>query len=183
MMSLALAATADLARAEGDSESAIIRPAPSAMPTPDWSDAGRPSAATPGQTADEQVSAESIHQSLDDQLVAGVARPRIALNIEFEFGSAKLTREGRRDLDAAGDALIRFYPDTRFELAGHTDASGPEDYNLSLSLSRAEAAKVYLIEQHGISPDRLEAQGFGETLLLPGESPDRNRRVVLELIR
>ena len=157
------------------------RPAPAAMQMSEPVGERLP----PAMAGDERVglTAEDIHQRIEDQLVAGVARPRIDLHIEFDFNSARLTEAGRRDLDEAGSTLSRWYLDDRFRLGGHTDDSGPSDYNLSLSLERARSARRYLIEKFAIAPERLEARGYGESRPLPGQAAEKNRRVALELIR
>ena len=49
------------------------------------------------------------------------------------------------------------------ELGAHTDSRGAEDYNLQLSLRRAESAKEFLI-QRGIAHERVKAIGYGEAL-------------------
>ena len=63
---------------------------------------------------------------------------------------------------------------------------GDEKYNRNLSKRRAESARKYLIEVHGISPDRLETAGFGSDHPKDGEKTTearkRNRRVVLEMV-
>ena len=48
------------------------------------------------------------------------------------------------------------------EIAAHTDAVGPSQYNLELSQKRADALKAYLIRK-GIAADRLKSKGYGET--------------------
>lgn len=172
-----LIALAGVAAAEDDG---FARPAPAAMQhDAEWT---TPSAAA-RESEGTRLSAEQIHQQLQDQLVAGVRRPKIDLSIQFEWGSADLTAEGRRDLDEAGDTLTRFFPETRFRLAGHTDASGGEGYNMQLSRDRAQAAKQYLVDAHDIPPARLEAVGYGETRPIPGASDAKNRRVALEMLR
>lgn len=155
----------------------FVRPEPAEMGASDTSAVGAPDA------AETRVSASQIKAQLEDQLVAGVARPQIDLTIRFEFNSAKLTDIGRLDLDEAGEAINRHFREKRFVLAGHTDPVGTEAYNLALSRDRAEAAREYLIEAHGISSERLEAVGFGESQPLPGQPDEANRRVSLELIR
>ena len=62
-------------------------------------------------------------------------------------------------------------------LEEHTDATGPEDYNLRLSQRRAEAVVAHLVGR-GVAAPRLRAAGFGETRLLPAFAPadDRQRR-------
>ncbi|MEZ5558585.1 MAG: OmpA family protein [Pseudomonadales bacterium] len=49
-----------------------------------------------------------------------------------------------------------------FEVAGHTDARGDSAMNQKLSQRRAEVVVRYLV-QSGVAPDKLRAQGYGET--------------------
>ena len=78
---------------------------------------------------------------------------------------------------------MEHFADRRFQLGGHTDDSGPSEYNQYLSEQRADAARRYLLENFEIAPDRLEARGYGEEEPLPQGDAARNRRVVLELLR
>ncbi len=55
----------------------------------------------------------------------------------------------------------------KVRVEGHTDASGPEDFNMKLSQRRAEAVRDYLVDK-GIAADRLEAVGYGETKPIAG---------------
>jgi len=65
--------------------------------------------------------------------------------------------------------VLRDNPSMRIELASHTDCRASEEYNLSLSSRRAQAAVDYLIN-NGISASRLYAKGYGESkpLEVPG---------------
>jgi outer membrane protein OmpA-like peptidoglycan-associated protein len=58
-------------------------------------------------------------------------------------------------------------PEAKIELGAHTDAVGPEDYNLKLSQKRANYCRNYLINK-GISKSRIKAQGYGESKILNG---------------
>lgn len=106
--------------------------------------------------------------------------PSIDVRIEFEFNSATLTPSARSTLDKLGAALTSAaLREDRFELAGHTDATGTPAYNLELSKQRSAAARDYLIDRFEIEPSRLTATGFGETRPLPGMASDaaEQRRV------
>jgi len=50
----------------------------------------------------------------------------------------------------------------RIRIQGHTDNVGDVEANFKLSAQRAEAVKTALIKL-GVSTDRLEAKGFGES--------------------
>jgi len=101
------------------------------------------------------------------------------LAVQFDFGSAELTEDGTRTLEQLAEALrgdkLR---DARFELAGHTDSVGGEEYNLALSQRRAEAARDFL-QAHGIDPARLVSKGYGARQPYDTDHPDApvNRRV------
>ena len=102
------------------------------------------------------------------------------LQVLFPFNSAELTADTRRQLDELGQALASDELATyRFELAGHTDALGSEDYNETLSARRAEAVAGYLESKFGVAPKRLEARGYGKSQLIDPANPasPKNRRV------
>jgi outer membrane protein OmpA-like peptidoglycan-associated protein len=117
-----------------------------------------------------------------------ITRPKLDLNIHFDFNSARLTPSARRDLDEVGKALADGTLNTRrFVLEGHTDDVGSTEYNEKLSVARANAARDYLVETHGVDASRLATRGLGESQpLVPGTSEEAralNRRVVLEMAR
>lgn len=106
--------------------------------------------------------------------------PSINIRVQFEFNSAKLSLEALQTLDRLGRALSSQRLETfRFQVAGHTDAKGSDDYNQDLSLKRAQAVKGYIMRRHAVAAKRLVAQGFGEKRLLRTNAPfaDENRRV------
>ena len=102
-------------------------------------------------------------------------------NIHFDTESAALDMTAKRALDGIATMLKR-NPDAEVEIAGHADARGPEDYNMRLSVSRAEAVRQYLAQQ-GVEVSRMTVRGFGESQ--PVASNDtasgqaQNRRVEL----
>jgi outer membrane protein OmpA-like peptidoglycan-associated protein len=100
--------------------------------------------------------------------------------VNFAFDSAELNAEARKELDQVAEALRRSNTATlEIVISGHTDAVGNAEYNQKLSERRAEAARQYLISQHGIEGSRLVAKGFGKSqLLLPADpNNELNRRV------
>lgn len=81
-------------------------------------------------------------------------------DVLFDFDSAKLGLEGQRALDRALIGIRQDFNDPSIEIVGYTDRFGSEPYNLSLSQSRAEAVKRYLME-NGVSGNAISALGKG----------------------
>ena len=65
----------------------------------------------------------------------------------------------------------------RVRIEGHTDSRGSDEHNLDLSERRAAAVREYLIGEGGIAPERLESQGFGETVPI-ADNDDSDGRAV-----
>lgn len=81
--------------------------------------------------------------------------------ILFGFDSAEIKPDARDNLSRLA-ASLQEYPNTDLLIVGHTDATGPEDYNLELSERRADAAMAVLIT-NGVAPERVLTEGRGET--------------------
>ena len=99
------------------------------------------------------------------------------------FDTAKYTlRPGAREKLAKVAGIIAGHPGLRIEVEGHTDSIGGDEYNMRLSEDRADAVRLYLVEQ-GINSANVAARGFGKTLPVADNSTSagrqRNRRVEL----
>lgn len=99
--------------------------------------------------------------------------------VEFEPGSAVLRPAGTLILDEMAAAMSKL-KDRRFEVIGHTDASGSRAGNVSLSLARAQAVKAYLVGK-GLAAERLATSGMGpDQPVARNDSEEgraRNRRI------
>ena len=85
------------------------------------------------------------------------------LLVNFEFNSEKLTQAAKENLDQFAKALLDpRLSGEKFEIDGHTDAVGAEQYNQGLSERRANAVVSYLASK-GLDPSLLTAKGFGKT--------------------
>lgn len=121
--------------------------------------------------------------SMDErQQIATVAqeRPRIDLEIKFDYNSATIAKAALADMDNLGKALTDpALKGSTFVLAGHTDAVGGEEYNQDLSSRRADSVKRYLAEKYNLAPDHLVTAGYGKTRLKNKDNPKapENRRV------
>jgi outer membrane protein OmpA-like peptidoglycan-associated protein len=104
--------------------------------------------------------------------------------IFFATDRARVHHEFHRTLDAIAAILIA-HPDLgRCAIEGHTDATGPEDWNKKLSLARAQAVAAYLTSK-GVDPTRVVAIGQGEALPWASNQTEAgraaNRRVIFHI--
>jgi outer membrane protein OmpA-like peptidoglycan-associated protein len=131
---------------------------------------------------DRPTQTVAVSKPLKRSMASAPAKARGDLSLSFELGSANLTGVGKANARAFAEALKRpELASSKVLIEGHTDRSGDYVRNVELSKQRAQAVKDYLISL-GISPDRLQAQGFGPDKPIPGASADRNRRVEAELV-
>lgn len=107
-------------------------------------------------------------------------------HINFEFNSDKIA--GPRSfqaLDMVAEAMKKHPEIKRVEVAGHTDAVGAREENLSLSSRRAAAVLAYLTSR-GIAGDRLVSKGYGPDKPVASneneEGRARNRRVEFKIL-
>jgi outer membrane protein OmpA-like peptidoglycan-associated protein len=99
--------------------------------------------------------------------------------INFDYNKAVLKPESMGTLNMIIQVL-KDNPEIKFEVGGHTDSDGADDYNLKLSQQRADAVKDQLIKM-GVEASRLSAKGYGETKPISDnttlEGKANNRRV------
>jgi len=110
---------------------------------------------------------------------------RVALyGILFDFDRADIRPESRPTLEEIA-RYLRANPAVALVVAGHTDARGAFDYNVTLSMRRAAAVVQALTREFGIAPERLTPFGAGMAAPVATneteEGRQRNRRV--ELVR
>jgi len=107
----------------------------------------------------------------------------ISAEIRFESGSAVIVEESKLYLDEIA-TIMKKYPSVKLVVEGHTDNLGSPAGNRQLSEERALACTTYL-ESNGITSDRMQAIGLGDSRpLVPNtseESRKRNRRVEFRL--
>ena len=107
-------------------------------------------------------------------------KPKIDLEINFEYNSADISAKSLPSVQALGRALSNAdLKGSTFVVAGHTDAAGGEGYNQDLSERRADAIKRYLVDKYGINGSDLVTVGYGKSKLKDANQPmaEANRRV------
>ncbi len=106
--------------------------------------------------------------------------------VTFPVNRAEVSDEAKALVDEAIAQLKAENKGVYFEIEGHTDASGPEEYNLKLGEDRAMAVRNYLHDQHGIALNRMQVISYGEAKpVADNKTKDnraQNRRVVIKVL-
>ena len=95
-------------------------------------------------------------------------------SIQFRFGSANLEQSSLGTLDKML-GMLKENLSVKIEIAGHTDSTGPEEVNQTLSELRAEAVAHWLI-MNGISSKRIVTKGYGESKPVADNETEEGRR-------
>ncbi len=107
-----------------------------------------------------------------------------AQNIAFTAGSAKILAKSTTSLNDV-IKVLNDNPTLKLKIEGHTDNTVKDDASMKLSTDRATAVKSYLVSK-GISADRLEVEGFGETMPIGDNKTtagrSKNNRVEIKVI-
>ena len=105
-------------------------------------------------------------------------------NLTFDTDSTTVKPSFRPVLDAVSEVL-KEYKSTMIQVAGHTDSTGGDKYNLMLSQQRAQSV-ANILSGFGVEQVRLDTVGFGETQPIASNSTasgrEQNRRVELTLL-
>lgn len=106
--------------------------------------------------------------------------------IHFDTDKATIKSESFYVLDDVAEQMRKRHDIKLLLIEGHTDSDGGDDYNMRLSDMRAEALKTYLVDK-GISADRMQTRGFGETQPIATNSTAQgkamNRRSVFRILK
>lgn len=147
----------------------------------------------------QQVSAQQamvfdgLRAALDGLVKSGQLRVAIvrgqftvimADKILFDSGKKALKPEAAGTLKELA-TILGSLKGRRYQVVGHTDTDGPDDYNWRLSAGRAEAVSMFMLEQ-GMPPQMLSFAAAGEYQpAVPNDSPENkalNRRIDIVLI-
>lgn len=143
-------------------------------------------------TDGQEVNRGSDPLLADDDLPKIKAEPELEVGksivlegIVFQTSKSEITSTSAANLEKAFNILYQ-NPEIAVEIRGHTDNVGNHNYNLKLSLSRAEAVREYLVRR-GIDPQRISSRGFGFAKpIVPNDTPEgrqKNRRIEFYRVR
>ena len=135
----------------------------------------------------EQRSQKELQKELMQQLRAKQTAQGLVVTLEdvlFEVNGADLQPGAQPQLLRLVE-FLKLNPDRKVLIEGYTDSIGSSEYNLQLSLLRAESAQSFLVG-NGLPADRITAIGYGETRPeAPNDSAtgrQQNRRVEVVIL-
>lgn len=96
-------------------------------------------------------------------------------NVYFETDKYEIQAEGITDLNKIIQ-LLKENPEVLITVSGHTDAVASEEYNLKLSINRANAVEDYFLH-NGIHKNRIQTEGFGESVPLKSNENEAGRAI------
>ena len=96
-------------------------------------------------------------------------------NLYFSFDKANLNKSSTEELDKLV-SLMTLYKRIHIKIIGYADTIGNNEYNLNLSLNRANIVKKYLIE-NGIKERRIEIEAKGDTKPINDNKTEEKRKI------
>ncbi|ABB31017.1 OmpA/MotB domain protein [Geobacter metallireducens RCH3] len=117
-----------------------------------------------------------IDCTLEDPKVIAKLPDRLCVSLNIQFDTDKYTIKPQyHDEIAKVGEFMKQNPTTTAVIEGHTDRVGSYDYNMKLSLRRAESVVTYLADKFGIERSRLSAKGYGYTRPIGYNSDPKGR--------
>ena len=102
-------------------------------------------------------------------------------DVLFDTGKYDL-RQPTREALARLSGIVLAHPGLKLEVEGHTDSTGSDELNQTLSEQRADSVRGYLVQQ-GLAADSITSRGFGKTSPVADNATaagrQKNRRVEL----
>lgn len=128
--------------------------------------------------AQNQVEIANLKAALNEKNI----ELELAMDIQFRTNSAEIEPHFQYQLDEIA-FLMHQQPNMFWDLEGHADVRGHQDYNLQLSQKRVESVYNYLVSR-GVAPEQLIQTAYGAQLAIETEG-DRDgyffdRRVSLK---
>ncbi|TXD50083.1 OmpA family protein [Polaribacter sp. IC073] len=104
--------------------------------------------------------------------------------VYFDTNKSNVNNQSQETLNKLSSVFAEF-PDTNILVVGHTDSSGRDDYNMTLSQKRAMSVTDYLVNK-GLQSTRFTTHWYGETQPKydnsTAEGREKNRRVNVAIV-
>jgi outer membrane protein OmpA-like peptidoglycan-associated protein len=106
--------------------------------------------------------------------------------VTFPLNRALLSDEAKQLVDSTVGPIVADNRGVFIEIEGHTDSTGPAQYNTQLGEDRAVAVRNYLRDNHQIALNRMEVISYGEEKPVMDNKTKANRatnrRVVINVL-
>jgi OmpA-OmpF porin, OOP family len=153
--------------------STAVAPAPAPVVTPPVVPATEPAKVEAPVVAAAPVASEPVKPA---EPVIDCGKIMEGVTINFEVNGSALTAAGKRALDQ----VVKCLTANKYEVAGHTDSDGGDDYNQKLSERRAGSVVAYL-KSKAVPANKMVAAGYGEKKPVvdnnTAENKAKNRRI------
>ena len=137
-----------------------------------------------GTAAQAMTKAEEAEKAAKGKLIYTVTLS--SDKVTFPLNRAEVSDDAKKLIDEAIAQLKAENRGVYFEIEGHTDATGPAEYNDKLGYDRALAVRNYMHDQHGIALNRIEVISYGEEKPVVDNKTRtnraQNRRVVIKVL-
>ena len=129
-------------------------------------------------SAKEQYQIAHALQGGAPQKEAIIEDPIVRLIVHFDFDSDKIQKRSEADLMEVAKAMNDpKNKGIRYEIGGHTDNVGKDEYNTKLSERRATSVKNWLVKTGKVDAKRLLTVGYGPKQPIVGNDTPANRAV------
>lgn len=141
----------------------------------------------PERVAEPVVKKEAAPVAPKVEVVAeSVAKPAPAVstdlpvNIFFPTNKATIDNDAQRQAIARAAEYLKANPTATVSLCGYADkTTGSEAFNMNLSAKRAQNVTKLLVNEYGVSRNRIKANWYGDTVQ-PFKQDNMNRLVVIK---
>lgn len=99
----------------------------------------------------------------------------VKINIEFAAGKTEVQSQYESEIEKLAE-FMKEHPQTKVEIAGHTDNTGSAKINTALSQKRAQAVADVLVKKHGIEKKRVTAKGYGPSKPVADNNTEEGRQ-------
>jgi OOP family OmpA-OmpF porin len=96
--------------------------------------------------------------------------------IYFDHDSADIKQESKPSLQAIAD-MLKTNSSLKLYVVGHTDMTGKFEYNVALSLRRADAVVQALVNEYEIAAERLAGKGAGPLCPIGSNKSESGRKL------
>jgi photosystem I P700 chlorophyll a apoprotein A2 len=136
------------------------------------------------EVAGRVATVETALKDLGAEVTEEEVKMELPGDILFDFDKYDIRSDAREALGKVA-VVIRAYSGKQVLIEGHTDSKGSEDYNMKLSLRRADSVKQWMQEEENLKDTPFETKGWGETRPRATNETDegrqKNRRVEITI--